>query len=87
MLRHTFLHLPGLGPSTERRLWAAGIRDWDAFLDADKPPLASTKAPMWRNELLESKDRLAAGDADWFAQRLPPAEAWRLFFDFQDHLA
>lgn len=87
MLRHTFLHLPGLGPSTERRLWAAGIHDWDAFLDAGKPPLASTKAPMWRNELLESKERLAAGDADWFAQRLPPAEAWRLFFDFKDSLA
>ena len=64
MLRHTFLHLPGLGPSTERRLWAAGIRDWDAFLDADTPPLASAKAPMWRNELLESRKRLASGDAE-----------------------
>ena len=87
MLRHTFLHLPGLGPSTERRLWAAGFTDWDAFLNAAEPPLASAKAAMWRNELLESRERLAAGDADWFAARLPPAEAWRLFFDFKDQLA
>ncbi|MHC1790432.1 ribonuclease H-like domain-containing protein [Solidesulfovibrio sp.] len=86
MLNHTFLHLPGLGPSTERRLWDAGILTWDDFLCAPQPPLASGKAPLWRNELLASQERLAAGDADWFAARLPPAEAWRLFFDFRDHL-
>ena len=87
MLEHTFLHLPGLGPSTARRLWAAGILTWDDFLDADEPPLASVKVPMWRDELLASKERLAAGDADFFGERLPAAEAWRLFFDFRDKLA
>lgn len=87
VLNHTFLHLPGLGPSTERRLWAAGILTWDDFLNAETPPLASVKVPMWRDELCASRERLAAGDADWFAQRLPPAEAWRLFFDFRDSLA
>ena len=87
MLQHTFVHLPGLGPLTERRLWAAGIHTWDDFLSADDPPLGSVKAPLWRAELLASKERLAAGDADWFGERLPPAEAWRLFFDFRDNLA
>lgn len=87
MLQHTFVHLPGLGPSTERRLWAAGIHTWDDFLDADTPPLASVKVPMWRDELLASKERLAAGDADWFGERLSPADAWRLFFEFREHLA
>ncbi len=87
MLRHTFLHLSGLGPSSERRLWTAGILTWDDFLNAKEPPLASVKAPIWRDELLESRQRLAAGDADWFGERLPPAESWRLFFDFQDSLA
>jgi len=87
VLQHTFLHLPGLGPTTERRLWADGILTWDDFLDAKTPPLGSVKVPMWRNELLASKERLAAGDADFFGERLPPAEAWRLFFDFRDRLA
>lgn len=87
MLKHTFVHLPGLGPTTERRLWAAGILTWDDFLEAEKPPLASVKVPMWRDELQTSKERLAAGDADWFGERLAPAEAWRLFFEFRDHLA
>ncbi len=87
VLHHTFLHLPGLGPTTERRLWAAGINTWDDFLEAGTLPLASAKVPMWREELLASRERLAAGDADWFGERLPPAEAWRLFFDFREHLA
>ena len=86
MLQHTFVHLPGLGPSTERRLWAAGILTWDDFLSA-KEPLTSVKMPLWRATLETSKERLAAGDADWFGDRLPPAEAWRLFFDFRDALA
>ena len=34
MIRSTFLHLPGVGPSTERRLWEAGHRDWDSVWDA-----------------------------------------------------
>jgi uncharacterized protein YprB with RNaseH-like and TPR domain len=87
VLKHTFVHLPGLGPSTERRLWAAGILTWDDFLDAETPPLSSVKAPLWRQELELSKERLAAGDADWFGERLSPADAWRLFFDFRDGLA
>jgi uncharacterized protein len=87
VLNHTFLHLSGLGPSTERRLWAAGILTWDDFLAAGTLPLSTTKVGAWREGLAESRERLAAGDADWFGQRLPPAEAWRLFFDFREHLA
>lgn len=87
MLNHTFVHLPGLGPTTERRLWAAGILTWDDFLNAATPPLTSAKVPLWRQELELSKERLAAGDADWFGERLSPAEAWRLFFEFRNGLA
>ncbi|MGO8745639.1 MAG: hypothetical protein ACLQNE_06585 [Thermoguttaceae bacterium] len=34
MLRHTFIHLPGVGPRRERTLWGQGILDWDRFLEA-----------------------------------------------------
>jgi hypothetical protein len=33
MLTSTFVHLKGIGPSTERRLWRDGIRDWTTFLN------------------------------------------------------
>jgi len=87
VLEHTFLHLPGLGPVTERRLWAAGIRSWDDLAQADRLPVHPARMAAWRAGLDESRERLAAGDADYFGERLPPAEAWRLFFDFRDALA
>lgn len=87
MLIHTFLHLDGLGPATEQRLWAAGIRTWDDFQKADRLPGNPTRVAAWRRELATAQERLAAGDADYFGERLPPAEAWRLFFDFRDFLA
>ena len=34
MLRHTFIHLPGVGAHRERQLWEQGILDWDRFLAA-----------------------------------------------------
>ena len=30
MLTSTFCHLPGVGPKTERKLWAAGYLSWRA---------------------------------------------------------
>jgi hypothetical protein len=34
MLRHTFIHLPGIGAHRERTLWSQGILDWAGFLQA-----------------------------------------------------
>lgn len=31
MLQNTFLHLPSVGPRTERRLWEAGCADWESL--------------------------------------------------------
>ena len=41
MIRHTFVHIPGIGPKTEQNFWAAGVLDWDAF-DGDVPLKLST---------------------------------------------
>ena len=35
MLNRSFIFLPGIGPSTERKLWRSGIPDWEAFLGSD----------------------------------------------------
>src|SRR6185436_3817151 len=31
MINQTFIHLPGIGPTRERLLWARGISSWDIF--------------------------------------------------------
>jgi len=65
MLRHTFLHVPGIGEKRERDLWRRGFTDWDAFR-RHHPPGA------WRDLIVE---RL---DDDLAARAMPRREAWRL---------
>jgi len=81
MLEKTFCHLPGIGVRTEEKFWAAGVRHWDDFAHA--AALVSPHKHAQAAELLAaSRDRLAAGDAEFFAARLPPQEHWRLWPHF-----
>ncbi|HEX5042252.1 MAG TPA: ribonuclease H-like domain-containing protein [Candidatus Polarisedimenticolaceae bacterium] len=65
MLRHSFVHCPGIGLARERTLWELGYVDWDAFLDRHPPG-------GWRDRVAE---RLSPERA---ARDLPRREAWRL---------
>ncbi len=84
MLTHTFCHIHGIGLKTERSLWESGISSWQSAL------------PPWRFErlerglvsgIVESVDRLEAGDPDYFAALLPASESWRLFSEFRGQTA
>lgn len=77
MLRSTLLHLPGIGPVRERRLWAEGVTSWEALAAREPDSLAGEEAR-------ESCRRWYACDWNYFDQRLPASEKWRAFADFQD---
>ncbi len=87
MLRHTFLHLSGVGPRTERRLWQEGVTTWQEALSHPLPFLARWQREWVREGLAVSLRRLEQGDALFFAQRLPPADRWRLLADFAHQAA
>lgn len=70
MLRHTYLHVPGVGGKRERDLWARGFTDWDAFRRGHP-------AGAWRDLILTHLDDERA------ARELPRREAWRLAKQFQ----
>ena len=70
MLRSTFIHVPGIGPKTERRFWESGLTDWDCFCDGYRGRL--------RTRVLELLD------AQSVLERLPRAEMWRLYPRFRD---
>ena len=81
MLEYTFCHLPGIGPATEQRLWQRGILTWtDALEKLDKP---GKKNDTIRTGILESRKRLAQGDAKYFASALPAGQQYRLFNKFR----
>lgn len=82
MLRHSFVHMKGVGPLTEEKWWAQDITNWEELADsgqADSRQQAS---------LDESILRLDQRDAVWFEQGLDKAsENWRLYADFLEDAA
>jgi len=81
MLRNTFLHLPGFGLKKERELWERGILTWDDF---EKSFLAQRgffdleAGENLTRHLAASREALARNDCDFFAERLPQSEHYRI---------
>ena len=85
MLKSTFIHIPGIGYTTERKLWKNGIKDWWDFDENLRvPDLSQHRINAMINELKESKQKLTNGDHSFFAARLPSKEMWRAYREFID---
>lgn len=84
MLQRTFCHLPGIGPSTENKLWDAQVRTWDDLLSAapGDVPISAGKLAMAKDLLGECQAALNSANAEFFAACLPNAQQWRLAVDF-----
>jgi uncharacterized protein YprB with RNaseH-like and TPR domain len=82
LLQHTFVHIQGIGPKTERRLWEQGIQTWHQFLRYHKTVFSPARDERVRRELEASITHQR--DIHFFRERLPAAEIWRVFETFQD---
>jgi uncharacterized protein YprB with RNaseH-like and TPR domain len=87
MLRNTFLHIPGISANTELTLWSAGICSWDCIDAAAPAAVSAGRRETMRRHLRESRQRLAASDPGYFAERLPSSQHWRLFPEFRPSIA
>jgi len=86
LLEHTFIHLPGVGPAIERRLWRAGILTWEDFIRAGSVPGLSRARRAALASLLEGgRERL--DDLGYWCRLLPQSEQWRLYGRFRDRTA
>jgi len=78
MLQNTFCHIPGIGASTEQRLWAAGITSWDKWRDTADVRLPNSCRGEIGSLLAQSGEALV-DDPSFFTSRLPSHEHWRIF--------
>ena len=81
MLEHTFIHIPGIGPKTEQRIWKRGIHRWQDFLRHEKPVFSPGKDRLIHENLeasLAHRDHIG-----YFNDKLPAGEKWRLFDAFK----
>ena len=87
MLENTFCHAPGIGPTTEQKLWNAGFLSWGDVINGDSLPLGPRKTEALKRRLDESIAHLANGNPAFFYERLPSDQQWRLFPHFTDSVA
>ncbi len=80
MLEYTFLHIPGIGRTTEQRLWDAGVRTW-ADAEATEGGQRAIRArilTLLQTHVPASRQALEAKDAGFFRRLCSLGEAWRL---------
>lgn len=89
MLRNTFIHIPGITPATERKLWSQGIRTWSDYMRQSEPPegLSTRTAAQISRHLEASHRAFVAGDAGFFQRIGEYGETWRAFGDFPSRCA
>lgn len=81
MLKHTFLHLPGIGAGRERALWQDGVLTWDDFerrFPVQRTLFPSDTPDSLASALTESREALRTGNFDYFAAKLPKQEHYRI---------
>jgi uncharacterized protein YprB with RNaseH-like and TPR domain len=80
-IENSFIPVEGVGETTERRLWEAGITHWEEF---DGSVVGTTTADRIRSFVDVATDHLRRGDARFFDQSFPSNERWRLYENFRD---
>ena len=84
MLKNTFLHIPGIGIKTEKRLWKSGIYSWDLFFNYRKTGIPPKKLDIMSECLKESKNQMASLNPNYFAELIPESHHWRFFPEFRN---
>ncbi len=80
MIRSSFVLLDRIGLARERLIWQDGISDWNSFLCAKKVSfIGNSNKNYYDRQLLRAKQQLAVDNSQYFGQKLPVSEHWRLY--------
>lgn len=82
MLERTFIHIEGIGPKTEQKIWDQGIHTWQAFLDCGETIISPARDEFICQALKTSLTHKK--DVSFFSERLPQGEMWRTFTAFRE---
>ena len=78
MLKHSFVHLPGIGEKTEQRLWDLGIHTWDDLENSSSDVFGAKKTMQVLEAIEASRSALDGSEWRFFQERLTGAHMWRL---------
>jgi len=84
MLTNTFIHIQGIGATTEQRLWNSGFRDWDSFAGDLPTPVPAGRKFFLKKGIEESRRHLANFNPAYFSKLIPSNQGWRMFPEFRN---
>lgn len=85
MLRNTFLHIPGVGKKTEKKLWKNKIRNWgDFFQRSNKVNISSNKRSKISNYLEKSIKCCNNKDYSFLIDNFPSKIHWRTYRELKE---
>jgi uncharacterized protein YprB with RNaseH-like and TPR domain len=83
MLRNSYIFLPGVGISTEKKIWDDGVVDWKEFLQRDRAgPLKGDRKIASDMVIRNISQRLKERDLKFFSSLFKQKDNWRLWKDF-----
>lgn len=87
MLKNSFQHIPGIGGGTENKLWECGLLDWDCLAADNSYNISPKKYEVLSAHTKDSIEQLERNNPQFFSERLPSKEHWRMFPDFRSSTA
>ena len=87
MLINTFIHIPGVGAVTEKRLWTAGLLDWHQVESPGYGEIPAKTLMRIAAGMAEAREHLDRKNPAYFADLLPAGEHWRFFPQFRENTA
>ncbi len=88
MLKNTYIHIPGIGTTTEQRIWRSGIKSWEDFLENhNRIKVPETKKRLLFRGVEESIQQLSCGNHIYFSRKLAPCDQWRAYRHFKEETA
>jgi uncharacterized protein YprB with RNaseH-like and TPR domain len=87
MLINTFIHIPGIGPATEKKLWESDVLCWSDDLNTSSVDLSSSKIETIKTFAEKSNQCLAQKTPEFFEELLPSNQHFRLFPEFREDCA
>lgn len=86
LLRHSFQHLPGISAAKEAKLRSEGLRDWNDLLSPSTGQLNlfGKLSSELGCAVVASEEALAKEDIEFFKERLPRREYYRIAASFPD---
>lgn len=83
MLINTFIHIPGIGPATEQKIWQSNILSWKDEKRFSTLNLSASKIRDMKTFAQKSQVHLKNNNPKFFEERLPSNQHFRMFPEFR----